>query len=147
MLTVADVVPTAEVGQYWASTFPLYLFRIGDADIAQMQFTLLTLVIGGSPAEPRYCLGYEVFRGCRRLDNSTVIEPDMLSIEGPLRTGDVLTLNGVLAFVVVKGSTVTLYSDWSISKDPNILPKFSLYQRGPIDPNLEPLTRFERVLR
>ena len=147
MLNVKDVTPTAEVGQYWANTFPLYLFRISFVDVDQWQLTFETWIVGGKPGSPWYFLGYETLRGCHRLDYSMVIDPDALNIEGTLRTGDIVAFKGgELAFVVVGGPTVTLYSDWAISKDPAVLAQFKLYQRGPIDPNLEPTTRFERVL-
>jgi hypothetical protein len=147
MLTVAEVTPTAEVGQYWASTFPLYLFRISYIEVSQWQLTFNTWVIGGAPGETWYFIGYETMRGCRRLDHSMVIDPDALDIKETLRTGDIVAFKeGQLAFVVVEGSIVTLYSDWGISKDPAVLFHLKLYQRGPVDPNLEPTTRFERVL-
>ena len=147
MLTVADVIPIAEVGQYWVHTFPLYLFRVIAVDVQQWQFTLVTWIVGGVPEEDSYYIGYDTFKGCRRLHNSVVIDPHALSLKEIPRTGDILVFpSGELVFVVTDGSLVTLYHDGVVPKDPAVLSKLKLFQRGPVDPNLKPTTRFERVL-
>ena len=148
MLKVDDVTPHPEVGQYWACTRPLYLFRVQFVDTVQVQHTITTWIPGGTPESDCYYVGYEPYLTSRRLSESRVIDPEALEFKETFRTGDVIVFPhfGELAFVVVEGSTVTLYSDWVISKDPAILTQLKLFQRGPVNPNLEPATRFERVL-
>lgn len=148
MLTITDVVPAPEVGQYWASLQPLYLFQVRFVDVEVCwQNSVATWIVVGIPESAGVYLGCDLFLKSRLLRESRVVDPEELGFPEALRTGDVITFKGgELAFVVVDGTTVTLYSDWVISKDPAILTHLRLFQRGPVNHNLEPTTRLERVL-
>ncbi len=147
MLTIAEVTPSPIPGQYWASTHPLYLFRVHAFDVETTQHSVETWIPGGTSGSIHLYIGLDLYIKSRWLPESLVVDPDALDFNETLRTGDTIAFSrGELAFVVVDESTMTLHSDWVISKDPAVLNHLRLFQRGPLDPNLEPTTRLERVL-
>jgi hypothetical protein len=157
MLKIADVTPAIGEGQWWASTKPLGLIRIkyGWSSLDQLEsFSIQTWIFGSYPmAEVNY-IGSSFLDGGRLLKYSKEIKPSTLKGWIP-RTGDVLALpNEALVFTVINegnpditGIKVELYADWEVNAATDEdLQYLRLFQRGPLDPQAESDTRFQRIL-
>ena len=154
MLTVTDITPIAQEGQYWATTHPLGLIKItqvhpmNECGVAKMWYL-------GSPPEEQISFMGSFLETARLLRHSLPISTisGLLFTKLALRTGDVFVCDRrELVFVSMErvdpdpDLNASLWADWDITHLLRYYQNISLFQRGPVDPDKEPTTRLQRVL-
>jgi hypothetical protein len=155
-LSPDNIFALPEAGQWWASTKPLGLCHVIEVNRDNSPYNQGTLEVEvWKPDEPA-ANQWSMVRGIdptkyvllwfkvRLVD---LIDEGVRDYEHyKVGTGTVFisTTCNQLYFIAQLGSVTWALSDWELSK--NDIYRSHIFQKAPVNPNLEPETRFQRIL-